>query len=347
MSMTTVPEGVITAFTDRSDSLVEVFTEYSAIADKQLHGIWFADEIDVEKDKQCILTELSESERHAVLTVLRLFTLYEVRAGEDYWGGRFQRIAKGPEFKRLGIVFSMVEGAIHKPFYQKINKVLGLDTDEFYSNYVSNPILQERVAFLDNLLNDPNDLVSVGAFTFVEGAILFSAFGYLKHFNANGGSRLKTTVSGIDFSIGDENLHAETGALYFRHLSADAERYGVYESRYGSKEEVHNKLREVARKAYEHEAQIIDMMFEHGDQDNCTAADMRVFVQSRIDRCLENLGVGPIFNVNPEFNPIARWFYDNIQGYKFVDFFHQVGKEYSRAWNPEDFDYAEFVPAAD
>lgn len=335
-------EGVITAFTDRSDSVVEVFTEYSNIADKQLHGLWFAEEIDVEKDKQCILTELTPSEKHAVLTTLRLFTLYEVRAGDDYWAGRFLKIARGPEFTRLARVFSMIETAVHKPFYQKINKILGLDTDNFYKDYVQNPVLQERVRFIDDIINSSNDLLSVGGFTFVEGGILYSAFGYLKHFNANGGNRLKTTVSGIDFSLGDENLHAETGALFFRHLTADAKKYGVYEKLYGKEADVHEKLQECARKAYEHEAQIIDMMFEEGDQEGCSAADMRVFVQSRMDICLANLGVGTIFNVDPNNNPIARWFYSNIQGYKFVDFFHQVGKEYSRGWSEDSFEYATF-----
>lgn len=334
--------GLVRAYTDRSDSVVEVFKEYSDLANSQLHALWFPDEIQVDKDKQCILTEMTPAERHGVITALKLFTMYEVRAGKDYWADRFLQIAKGPEFDRMGAVFSMVERSIHKPFYQKLNDVLGLDTDEFYNSYVDTPVLKARMEFIGEVLNHPNDLVSLGGFSMVEGAILYSTFGYLKHFNANGKNKMKTVGSGINFSVADESLHQQAGAKYFRHLTSDATQDGVYEQMFGDRAEVKATLEKMARTIYEHEAEIIDMLFEKGDLDSLTTGELRVFVQSRLNICLMDLGLDAIFEITEGSNTIADWFYDNINGYQSVDFFSQTGNQYTRKWNEEDFEFKAF-----
>lgn len=340
--MPTSSDGLIRAYTDRSDSVVEVFKEYSDLANSQLHVLWFPDEIQVDKDKQCILTEMTQAERHGVVTALKLFTMYEVRAGKDYWADRFLKIAKGPEFDRMGAVFSAVERAIHKPFYQKLNDVLGLDNDEFYNSYVDTPVLKARMEFIGEILDHPNDLVSLGGFSMVEGAILYSTFGYLKHFNANGKNKIKTIGSGINFSVSDESLHQQAGAKFFRHLTSDAQQDGVYEQLFGKQDVVKSMLEDMARTIYSHEAEIIDMLFEKGELEGLTAGELRVFVQSRLNLCLQDLGLDPIFEIVEGTNTIADWFYDNINGYQSVDFFSQTGNQYTRNWNEEDFEFKAF-----
>ena len=100
---------------------------------------------------------MPESSRHGILYTLKLFTKYEMFAGEEYWSNRFIKIMKGPEFTRMGTTFAAFELAIHKPFYQKINEIFGLDTDEFYEEYANDPVLKARMDFIDSIVNHEND----------------------------------------------------------------------------------------------------------------------------------------------------------------------------------------------
>ena len=89
------------------DCLLPVTKEETPIkfTEEQLKIFWLPDEIKVEKDIQDILTNFSEAERHAAITTLKLFSLYETHAGDEYWGGRYKRIFNGAEFHRMAAVF--------------------------------------------------------------------------------------------------------------------------------------------------------------------------------------------------------------------------------------------------
>ena len=49
--------------------------------------------------------------------------------------------------KRAKLHTDSTELNVHAPFYAKINEVLGLATDEFYTDYVNNPLLKEVVVY--------------------------------------------------------------------------------------------------------------------------------------------------------------------------------------------------------
>ena len=143
-------------------------------ADKQLKIFWLPDEIKVEKDVQDVLVNFTEAEKHAVITTLKLFSIYETHAGDEYWGGRFKQMFDGAEFHRMASVFAMFELAVHAPFYNKINQLLHIDTPEFYKSYLDSEVLKERVKHIGEIIDDPDNLVSLAAFSMVEGAILYS-----------------------------------------------------------------------------------------------------------------------------------------------------------------------------
>ena len=155
-------------------------------AEQQLKVFWTADEVKVEKDVQDVLVNFTEAEKHAVITTLKLFSIYETHAGDEYWGGRFKTIFDGAEFHRMASVFAMFELAVHAPFYNKINQLLHIDTPEFYMSYLDDPVLKSRVEHIGAMISDPDDLVSLAAFSLVEGAILYSNFAFLKHYQSQG-----------------------------------------------------------------------------------------------------------------------------------------------------------------
>jgi ribonucleotide reductase beta subunit family protein with ferritin-like domain len=316
-----------------TESLVVRYQPAVTFTEEQLKIFWLPDEIKVEKDVQDVLTNFTPSEKHGVMTTLKLFSLYELKAGAEYWGNRFMRTFPRPEFQRMGSTFATFELAIHKPFYNKINELLHVATDEFYTGYVKDPVLKDRIDFIDSIVDAPmtplGNLYSLGAFSMVEGAILYSSFAFLKHFQSKGKNKLLNIVRGINFSVRDENLHSIAGAWAFKELKEQlaldaAEQAALQES-----------LTTAARKVYEHEARIVEMIFEKGPMDGITEAQMKNFVQSRIDFCMQQLGYPKVFDV--KYNPIADWFYDGINGFMYNDFFSGVGNQYNRDWDSSAF----------
>lgn len=305
----------------------------------QLDNFWQFGEPQVEKDKHQILTEMDAEDKHGIITTLKLFTLYELKIGHEYWNGRFKRMFPRPEFERLAAANGFMELSVHAPFYNEINVVLGLATDEFYSSYLDDPVLKDRMDFIDEIIarkgNVFDDLISLAVFSLVEGAVLYSSFAYLKSFQANGKNKIGSVVSGIDFSVRDEHAHALSGAASFQIAIQEMREDGTLtDERFAA---LSNVIRNYAMKVKEHEFAIIDKIFEKGDKDN-QKLSMQQFVLSRINLCLQNLGIHTIYSYDEiGENKVASWFYKNISMPVIGDFFVNLQSNYSRDWNQQAF----------
>lgn len=271
----------------------------------------------MEKDVHDILTNLTEAEKHGVLTVLKLFSLYELYAGRDYWTGKVMACYPRPEIQRMAATFGMFELAVHQPFYDKINQSLGLSTDEFYTSYVDDPVLKQRMDFIKQYENTEYFLPM---FSMLEGAVLYSSFAFLKHFQSQGKNKLTNIVRGINFSVRDENLHSEAGAWLYRESGSKGDE---------------NVVRDIASQLYLHEVEIIRKIFEKGKIPGITAHQLEEFVKSRLNICLTNLGFKKLYEVT--YNPVSEWFYQGINNFTYNDFFAGIGAEYSRSWDEQGF----------
>jgi ribonucleotide reductase beta subunit family protein with ferritin-like domain len=309
------------------------YPEAIKFAETQETIFWTANEINVEKDKQDMLVNMTEAERHGVITTLKLFTLYEMAIGTDYWLNRVMKMFPRPEIQRMASVFGMFELNVHAPFYDKINKVLSLDTEEFYNDYINNKTLKGRMDFIDDTLSDPSSLVSLGCFSLMEGAVLYSSFAFLKHFQTKGKNKLLNVVRGINFSVRDENLHCVAGGWLYRSLRD--EQLKANPSYQSTVENAAERIVEASRAIYEHECQIIDMIFEKGEIEGITPEQMKTFIRGRLNLCLNHLGIPQVFDCKNDI--IADWFYDNINQVQFNDFFTGTGNQYNRNWEQGAF----------
>lgn len=302
--------------------------EYAA---KQNSVFWLHDEVKVEKDKQDLLVNMTPAEKHGVVTVSRLFTKYELFVGEEWWGDVVMKRYPRPEISRMASAFAFFELNVHAPFYAKLNEELGIATDEFYNSYVDDPVLAARMQFIGDMLTHENELVSQAAFTFIEGAVLYANFGFLKHFQSNGKNKVMNLVRGINFSVRDENLHAMAGAWLYRTVRD--------EMKLTKKQlkEVEKLIKAVALQVYEHEARIVDMIFEEGEIPGIQADDLKAFVKHRINFCLEQLEVEAVFTAAESKNTIEEWFYKGINDFQFNDFFSGIGNQYNRNWEKAGF----------
>lgn len=321
-----------------------VLTDYPAaieFADTQNSVFWTHHEINVAKDIQDMRVYMTPAEYHGIITTLKLFVKYEVHVGVDHWIKNIMLKFPRPEIQRMANCFSFVETNIHAPFYNLINEALLIDTEDFYLSYMQDPVLKQRADYIGKLISSAreqtakNDLVSLAVFSMIEGAVLYSSFAFLKHFQAEGKNKLLNVVRGINFSVRDENIHAEAGAWLYRTLKQEL--VGEGELTQADLREIEKEIISAAKTAYEHECRIIDMIYEKGDIPGLNKEHMKIFVQSRINLCLGNVGIDAIFEY--DVNPIAEWFYNNINAVQFHDFFSGMGSNYNRNWDEHAFQW--------
>lgn len=327
----------IRLLTPKSEYIVD-YPVAIEFAKQQAEIIWFPDEIVVEKDLHDLKTNCTEAEYHGVISTLKLFTLYELNVGNDYWQNYISKVFPRPDIQRMAATFSFMELGVHAPFYAKINEVLGLDTEEFFNSYKEDTVLANRMVWIGKRTEKRdtvfNILKSVGIFSMIEGAILYSSFAFLKSFNSAGKNKLINVNAGINFSAIDENLHSTAGAWLFRTLLQEATDDGQITSSF--LEELIGELEDTAKVILEHESIIIDKIFEKGNIKGITENQLKRFVESRLDVCLENLGFKPIFK--PTYNPIAKWFYKDVESTGVLhDFFSSTGSSYTRSWKEGNF----------
>lgn len=314
-------------------SLVEKDKNIKEFTKNQLQVFWLPDEPKVEKDIQDVLINMTPAEKHGVITVLKLFSLYELQAAEEYWAGRFKHIFKDNiEFLEMASAFSFFEICVHLQFYKKLNELLYINTDEFYDSYVQDETLKARMEFIDSIVGHKNHLISLAGFSLVEGAILYSSFAFLKHFQSKGKNKLLNVVRGVNFSVRDENLHSVAGAYCFKLKLKEANLTDV------EYDELKSTLYTAAEQLRDHEYRIVDMIFEKGHIDGITDVQMKHFIDSRVNLCLRELGLKAILPV--KYDPISQWFYDGINGFQFNDFFSGIGSSYSRDWSESEFTWS-------
>jgi ribonucleoside-diphosphate reductase beta chain len=306
------------------EGYIDNYPEFSKLADEQIKVFWPWNEINVAKDKQDLMVGMTEAEKHGTITTLKLFTKYELYVGNEHWGNRIAKAYPQVGVQRMAAAFAHVELNSHAPFYNEINKELGLSTYEFYSSYLDDPVMVARMQFIDDIISSKDDELSTAIFSLVEGAVLYSSFAYLKHFQTQGKNKIQNIVRGINMSARDENLHAIGGAGLVRTALQEQER-SEYELN-----QFREAVQESAHSLAQHEVEINAKIFEFGKVDGITKTQMDHFSQSRVDLCLDYLAVPRIFHV--KYNPIADGFYKGINDYQFNDIFQGVGREYTRDW---------------
>lgn len=312
------------------------YPEACEFTDQQAAVFWPHFEVKVHKDKQDILVNMTESESHGTITTLKLFSKYEAIIGNEFWiNFVMKKFPRPADIQPMAAMFGAMELAVHQKFYSTLNEELGLATDDFYNQYLEDEDLTARVEFLEDTLASKDDLRALGCFTFGEGAILYSSFAFLKHFQSQGKNKLLNVVSGINFSARDENLHSEAAAWLFRTLLKEKKEAGYVDTEY--EEELKKDIYLAAETVMEHEKAIIKKIFEKGRIEGITDKQLEHFAQSRINLCLRNLGYENLYKV--DYNPVAEWFYKGINGYSMIDFFNSQGNQYVRDWDSEGFKF--------
>ena len=299
------------------------------IAIEQQAIFWPAEELGVEEDEHDFRHGLGPSEKHGTLFAQSILTKYEgMIGGDEFWGGRIAKLFPRPEIQRMCACIANVELNSHAPFYMIGNDVIGVATDEFYTQWQRDPILPSRIAFMDEMSNHPDALVVTASLTFMEGAVLFSIFGYFKSFNSRGHNFIPHFGAGIDASAKDENYHSQASAALF--MTCRKERMEAGNHTEAQDQFLFKRIWDMAQTVYEHELRIIEILFECGDSNVVRKAELIDFLQDRINVCLQRLGMSPMFN--KATGEISSWFYKQLSSVKMPDFFASTQIQYRRDW---------------
>lgn len=319
-----------------TESFVTVYDQADYMAEQQMNIVWFPKELGVEKDEGDIRTKCTEGERHGITTVLRLFTKYELMlGGDEFWGGKVSKMFPRPEVQRMSATFSFIELGVHAVFYDLINKALGIATDEFYTSWKDNEVMRSRMAFVDKYANSECPLESMAAFAFMEGVVLFSNFAFLKSFNVGGFNLIPHITAGIDASAKDENWHSVASGWLFRQCLTEREQLGLIDAQ--GKQNLRKKIKRIAEKVYEHEAELCDIIFEKGGIRTITKEEILDFIKDRINMVLSYLDMKPMFEKEPGI--VSEWFYSQLNSFKYSDFFSAQQIQYVRSWKKHDLKF--------
>lgn len=320
-----------------TDAYVFKYDRPAELAKEQRAIIWIPEEIAVENDKNDFLFNMTPQEQEAVKITLKLFTKYEVLLNEA-WGSKIYHWFPRPECQMAASTFAFMEASVHAVFYNDLNKVLGIDTEDFHLSYKNDPILSERINSINEAIASDDVMMSIAAFTLLENCVLYSNFAYLLHYQANGKNKINNVASGIKFSCNDEAIHAIAAAWLFN-TCLEEWRETVSEDHYQKTVvKLNEQIKLLADDLYEHEVRIVDMLFENGPIDGINAGDLKTFVRERIAVTLRNLGVDSS-DYEVEENPIGLWFYNTVSGISLHDFFSKQGNSYRRDVEVGEFEF--------
>lgn len=292
------------------------------------HWRWNATHI--ENDYQDLTTKLTPQEYHGIRYNQRLFTLYETEIGENYWQGIVARVFPHPEIKMMCSRFAYEEFGMHARAYAAINDVLDELDEEHMTAWKEDPNLVKRMQFITDAAMIPKNynaldiLKSLAAFILIEGAVLSSAFAFIKHFKANGKNLLSGMVEAVNYSLKDEMNHYKCGARLFRTLR-DQARLTKEES-----EELRQHVLKLVRKTKEHESIIVQNLFSEGRITGITQHQLDNFVNNQCVRLLDLMEVKHELEILP--TEIEKWYWTNISGLKMNDFFATQSTAYSHNW---------------
>lgn len=300
--------------------------------------MWHADKIKVELDRHDLLYNLTPRQREVVVRILPTFRKYEDDIAR-FWTDVYAKFFQAPECLEGSAVINVVERAVHERFYDKVNKVFGLDDDEFYLSYLDDPIFKDRVKWLGETLRGSDKKLTCLVYGLVEGVSLFSMFALLRSFQANGNNLIKATVSGTKQSANDELLHSEYLAVSFRYYYAEL---GIT-----IEEDVEylNALLNMTTNMVDMEMFIIDKLLGEEDFNGVSILEYKNFVKKLANNYLTKLGVPErLLPYNVKYSKLEEWFDIQTRAYAEPDFFAKgENKEYEDVWSLSDFPVEEVV----
>ncbi len=282
----------------------------------QMH--WFPEDVPLHNDVKDWQTMTAE-EKNLLTQIFRLFTQSDVDVSSGYVD-RYMKIFKKPEARMMMGAFNNME-SIHQHAYSLLLDTVGMPEVE-YKAFADYEAMADKHEYIDSVKVAKGDKRSIAKALavysgFTEGLQLFSSFIILLNFPRFG--KMKGMGQIITYSIRDESLHVEAMTKLFREFIQ--ENIDIWDDEF--KAEIYQACREMV----DLEDRFLDLVFEQGNIEGLTKAEMQEYIRYIADRRLLQLGLKPNYNVKD--NPLD-WL-DDVLGVEHQNFFEGRATTYMKA----------------
>lgn len=256
------------------------YPQFYEICEKQMSAHWLHTEISMASDIQDWKSNLTETEKFLIGSILKGFVQSEIFIGNDYWGSKVVRWFKKPEIQMMATTFASFE-VIHAISYSYLEESLGIQD---YTSFLTEETAKAKI---DRLINtggkSKEDILrSIAIFSaFNEGVNLFSSFAVLLNFSRF--NKLKGVGQIIAFSIADENLHSTAGCALF---NATVKEFPELFT-----DELKKDIYDAARLTIELEDAFLEKAFSLGPIEGLTLHEMKNFIRHKANQKLVEIGL--------------------------------------------------------
>lgn len=299
------------------------YPELNLYVDAIQQSYWIHTEFDYSSDVQDFSVILKDHQREAIRRCMLAISQVEVKV-KDFWGKVGDVLCK-PEIQEVGATFAESE-VRHSRAYSFLLELLGLNED--FSEILEVPVFRKRFEYLSRSVRgskseDLRDYVeALLLFTlFVENVSLFSQFLIISSYN-----RELNVLSGMSNAIAatslEENLHAMFGADLIKEIRK--ERPDIFT------EDFCTSVEELAKVTFEAESELVDWIFENGEDDFLNRSQIKAYIKKRMNSGLTDCGFNSVFKVSEEELESTAWFDVQINSTMQTDFFKKRSNTYTK-----------------
>lgn len=299
------------------------YPELAAYVDAVRHSYWVHTEFNFTGDIHNFKSDVNDAEREAIKRTMLAIAQIEV-AVKTFWGNLYSKMPK-PEIGAVGMTFAESE-VRHMDAYSHLLEILGLNED--FKSLDTVPVIQQRVQYLDKVIalskqgeNREYSHAVLLFSLFVEHVSLFSQFLIMMSFNKHK-NLFKGVSNAVEATSKEEQIHGLFGTDLINIIKKEHPEWF---------DEAHREtVRTMCIEAYQAESAIVDWIFETGELDFMSKAEVKEFIKSRLNKSLKGIGMDPVFTLDEALVEKTEWFDDEVIATKHVDFFDKRSINYNK-----------------
>lgn len=287
------------------------------------HSYWTHREFNFTLDIQEYHTELDDYEREIVKRCLLLISQIEVGV-KTFWSNIHHQLPK-PEILMVGATFGESE-VRHLLAYSHLLEIMGLNSE--FEKIYEIPVVIGRHNYLKKYKDflgsrtEYNFLKSIILFTIlIESVSLFSQFFILQSFNKYK-KQLRDINNVVAATSKEEAIHGEFGLWLINQIKKEHPDFWT--------DELQEIIVKFCEKAVKAEEKVLFWIFDKGDLSFIKLEEVNCFVNDRMNRSLDKIGIKHAFPIEKETLDKIKWFDEELLSDCHVDFFDQRPTGYSR-----------------
>jgi len=318
-------------FEPRVNILPYEYPELLRFRDAIRSSYWVHDEYNYTGDVQDFKVNCTPGERSIIQRTMLAIAQIELSV-KTFWAELYNALPK-PEIAEVGVTFAESE-VRHQNAYAHLLKILGIA--EEFERLTETPVIRGRVEYLNKHLDhaafangESEDAKRQGqAMTillfsiFTEHVSLFSQFLIMMSFDKYE-KRFKGIANAVEATSKEEQLHGLFGVKIIDLMRSERPDW------FG--EQFERDVVGACRSAFEAETNILDWIFEEGTLEFLPRPVVDAFLKDRFNRSLENVGMDPLYEADPNLLAEAKWFDEEIFSTKDNDFFSKRETAYNKS----------------